>query len=194
MSYTPNVPLANQTIAETTDPIRNNFTFINTDLQVEHSFNGNMPGVAEGVHKQVSMPNMADPTPGSLPTGTNGLFYVNGGGPKYFNNTDSFTIQTTPLFQNVLFGSVTLSSAGVSTVASIPAYSMGYFFISPQSPSAINNAAAMGMITSYASTTELAVLKSTGMLVLNSGLFISAQVSSSSRNGIYNFVLVYFTP
>src|SRR5574338_1201850 len=80
MTYTPNVPQSNQTIAQTTNPIKNNFTYLDTTLKVEHSFNGNAPGVADGTHLHTSMPNQADP--GSLPTGTNGQYYVNSGRPK----------------------------------------------------------------------------------------------------------------
>lgn len=82
MTYTPSVPQGNQTIASSTDPIRNNFTFIQTDMRVEHSFNGNVGGLAEGVHLKASMPNAATP---AVPAGCNGVYYVKNG-QAWFNN------------------------------------------------------------------------------------------------------------
>lgn len=86
MPYNNNVPQSNQTIASTTDPIRDNFAFIQTDLQAEHSFNGNALGVAEGAHLQASMPNLAA-DPGALPAGTNGMYYVRNGGARFYDGT-----------------------------------------------------------------------------------------------------------
>lgn len=87
MSFNNNVPLANQTIAQTTDPIRNNFAFLQTNLQTEHSFNGNLVGVDEGVHKKVSMPDLGGAP--ALPTGTDGLIFIDGGNLKYYDGTNT---------------------------------------------------------------------------------------------------------
>lgn len=74
MAYTSNVPQGNQTIAETTDPIRDNFGYLNTTLQQDHAFNNNAPGVTEGSHKWIRMPNQPG-TPG-LAVGTDGVLFV----------------------------------------------------------------------------------------------------------------------
>lgn len=87
MSFNNNVPLANQTIAQTTDPIRGNFAFLQTNLQTEHSFNGNLVGVAEGVHSKVSMPNLVGAP--ALPVGTNGLIFIDAGNLKYYDGTNT---------------------------------------------------------------------------------------------------------
>lgn len=84
MPYDNNTPLPTDTIASTTDPIRNNFAFIQTDLQEEHSFNSNLAGVAEGAHKKVSMPNLVGAP--ALPAGTDGMYYVLAGQAKYLDN------------------------------------------------------------------------------------------------------------
>lgn len=195
MTYTPNTPQGNQTIASTTDPIRNNFQFIQTDMRVEHVFNGNVPGVAEGVHTKVTMPNMADPVPGSLPTGTDGMFYIRGGGPRYFNNVDNFTIQTTPLFQNVLFGTIALNNSGFSLISLLSAYSQGYYTITPTNGSGISaqNASAMGFFCTSASALQPGLVSDPGIDILPGGLNLFARTSSSSFNGNYNYVVVYWT-
>lgn len=84
MVYTNNVPQGNQTIAFTTDLIRNNFGFLNTGLAVDHNFVAGGTG-SNMYHLQTSMPNRADP--GSLPAGTNGIFYVSGGNARFYNGS-----------------------------------------------------------------------------------------------------------
>lgn len=89
MAYTNNVPQGNQTIANSQPQIQANFGFIQTDLQVEHIFNGNTPygTQAEGTHVQASMPNRsADPT-GSPPSGTAGIYYVRNNGARFYDGT-----------------------------------------------------------------------------------------------------------
>jgi hypothetical protein len=95
MTYTPDVPQANQQIAATQGPILANFTFIQADAQVEHIFNGNTGplGAAqlEGTHIQTSMPNQ-NLLAGPLPTGTNGVYYVNDGKATFYDGTNNYTI------------------------------------------------------------------------------------------------------
>ena len=109
MSYTPNVPQANQTIASTTTPIRNNFTFINTDLQVEHTFNGNT-AAAEGTHRKCSMPGIATP---SLPAGCDGSYYVSNttSNAKYVNASNNYTLS---IYTSLLRGNVSINLAGTN--------------------------------------------------------------------------------
>lgn len=97
MAYTNNVPQGNQTIAQTQPLILGNFGFIQTDLDVEHIFNGNAPfgTQAEGTHIQASMPNQASPP--ALGTGIAGIYYVSGNLPHFKNSTTDYT-----LVQNLL--------------------------------------------------------------------------------------------
>lgn len=121
MAYTNNVPQGNQTIASTTDPIRNNFAFIETDLQVEHSFNGNAPGVAEGVHLLASMPNRA--LSPALPAGTNGIYFVSSGLSYFYDGTRNWNLNQ---WEAMLSGSYTpTSSSTYNTIAAIPANKVG---------------------------------------------------------------------
>lgn len=86
MVYTNNVPQSNQQIANTQAPILNNFNFIQAAVNQEHNFPLNSTDSTTTYHKQTSMPNRADPS-GALPTGTNGMYYVNGGQAKYYDGT-----------------------------------------------------------------------------------------------------------
>jgi hypothetical protein len=82
MTYDNNVPLGNQTVAFTTDLIRNNFAFIQDAIGQEHNFN---PLVAtETYHLKASMPNLASDPP--LPTGTHGVYYVASGNARFIAN------------------------------------------------------------------------------------------------------------
>lgn len=112
MAYTSNVPQANQTIASTTTPIRNNFTFINTDLQVDHSFNGNSSG-AEGTHLQCRMKGQGSPP--TLLTNNNGAYYVDTATPgnaQFYDGTNSYKMN---LWRDIITGTVTFVSTGTST-------------------------------------------------------------------------------
>lgn len=130
MSYTPNVPQANQTIASTTTPIRNNFTFINTDLQVDHSFNGNSTG-AEGTHLQCRMKGQASPP--ALLTNNNGAYYVDTSTPgnaQFWDGTNSYKMN---LWRDIITGSFTANPGGTVAIGltpgSLPAGVFGELFI-----------------------------------------------------------------
>lgn len=113
MAYTSNVPQANQTIASTTTPIRNNFTFINTDLQVDHSFNGNSTG-AEGTHLQCRMKGQGSPP--TLLTNNNGAYYVDTATPgnaQFYDGTNSYKMN---LWRDIITGTVTFSSINTNTL------------------------------------------------------------------------------
>jgi len=129
MAYTNNVPQGNQTIASTTDPIRANFAFLDTSVGTEHNFD--ITDASKTYHLQASMPNKVSDPVGPLPVGTNGMYYVKGGGPKFYNGTDAFTIQTTNVFQNSSNGSFALpgSGSGFSTMITLPQNSVGTFYI-----------------------------------------------------------------
>lgn len=86
MVYTNNVPQGSQTIAQTTDPIRDNFAFIQSAINQEHNFSAADPTVT--YHLRASMPNS---TPVGLPAGTNGMYYVEGGEAKFRNNSGNIS-------------------------------------------------------------------------------------------------------
>lgn len=190
MTWTPNVPQGNQKIAATTDPIRNNFTFTHNVLQQEHQFDGNVPGLQEGIHLKASMPNQADPS--SLPSGANGMYYVSGGLPKFYNG-NAFTIQVTNLFQFQTAGNVSLSLTP-NIVFTMPPNSCGYYFLIPPSGIPAANASAMGFIVSSDSSIEIGAVSDPGISLSSSGLSLLASTTSVPFNGLYKFALLFFTP
>lgn len=190
MTYTPNVPQANQTIAQTTSPIRDNFTYLDDALQEEHSFNGSAPGVLVGTHLRTSMPNQADP--GSLPAGTNGTYYVNGGNPKFYNG-NAWLIQYGALFQGQISAVVALTTSATN-LSAIPANSVGYYFIVPPGGISPTDASAMGQFVTGAANMRIGDVSDPGITISNTGLTLRARVDSSSDNGNYTFVILYYTP
>lgn len=195
MAYTNNVPQGNQTIASTTDPIRNNFAFIQTDLQVEHSFNNNAPGVAEGVHLQASMPHLSPTPSGALPTGTTGIYYMRSGTPRFYDGTNNWQIQITQQPQVVITGTVSLTTS-YTNVFTVPTFSYGSYFISPASGSGISagSASGAGFVLSSGSHIKIEAVGDIGITLNDSGLIFQAKVDNSSNNGTYNYSLIYYTP
>ncbi len=125
MPYTNNVPQANQTIASTTTPIRNNFAFIETDAQVEHCFNALPIGQAEGTHIKASMPNTA--LSPALPMGTTGIYFVSSALAYYYDGTTNWQLSQ---FQTVLTGTFTPTSTSTFTnMSAVPANVVGFGLI-----------------------------------------------------------------
>lgn len=184
MPYTNAVPQANQTIASTTNPIRNNFVFIQTDLQEEHVFNGNgVPTQAEGTHIKASMANIADPA--SLPTATNGTYYVSGGQPKFYNGTVNFLSMN----QFILKGTVALTGS-YSTVVALPVGSCGNYWIhrvASNSPSVY----AIGSFVVGQTTGIIYAPIDPGIDPQFTGLNLQARTST---NATYNYTVVYYLP
>jgi hypothetical protein len=190
MAYTDNVPQANQQIAATQPLIQANFGFLETGIGTEHNFNDSGSG-SDMYHLQASMPNQSDP--GSLPAGTNGLYYVSGGLPKYYNGTAYF-LQTGALAQTVLTGTVALTTSAANVVT-IPANSVGQYYLLP--PTGIGGVAyAVGLFITSTSTLQLPFASDADPnITLNtSGRILQAQTTSSSYNGTYKYVVVYYTP
>lgn len=88
MTYLNNIPQGNQTIASSQPQIQGNFGFIQTSLQTDHHFNDAF--ATEGVHKQTTLANIADP--GALPAGCNGIYYMAGGIPKFYDGTSIYKL------------------------------------------------------------------------------------------------------
>ena len=121
MTYTNNVPQGNQTIASTTTPIRNNFAFIQSTLQRDHQFNGNSPGITEGVHLKVSMPNRS--LSPSLPATTNGIYFVSSATPYFYDGTTNWQLNP---WESVISGTYTpTSTSSFSNIVLLPANKVG---------------------------------------------------------------------
>lgn len=88
-AYTNNTPQAGQTISETQPLILDNFGFLDTAIGTEHNFDVSDP--AATYHLQASMPNIS-PEPAALPAGTDGIFYVFGGQPKFYDGTTNYNL------------------------------------------------------------------------------------------------------
>lgn len=124
--YTNNVPQKNQTIAQTTDPIRNNFAFLDDAIDQEHNFDITDP--TKTYHKQAAMPDIGS-APVAVPAGTNGMYYVIGSEARFLDDAPidwKLNIWTTQLK-----GSVTSpSNSSNFTISAIPANVFGvvYFY------------------------------------------------------------------
>lgn len=122
MAYNNNVPQGNQTIASTTDPIRNNFAFIQSAVGQEHNFDPTDP--TQTYHTIASMPDFGS-TP-ALPANTNGVYYVNSGEARFVNNSGNVSKLTGALVSAngyqwlgrvlVQWGNVAVAEAGSGTV------------------------------------------------------------------------------
>lgn len=124
-TYTFNVPQANQQIAATQGPILENFTYLQTSIGTEHNFDVTDP--AKTYHLQASMPNRAL-DPAALPAGTNGMYYIKGGVPKYY---DATTVSFIDFWTNISTGTFSSGSGGnVTILGSIPStVNMGLVYI-----------------------------------------------------------------
>jgi hypothetical protein len=119
MSYTPNVPQANQQIAATQAPILNNFTYINTAMRVNHTWNGNAINTeAAGSHQRLDFPNQGSDI-NTLPTGIAAVIYLKGG------NLFSWNGAKRPLSGIMVTGSNTFNNTPVS-LTTLPADCIGY--------------------------------------------------------------------
>lgn len=117
MAYTSNVPQGNQQIAATQPIIQANFGFLPTAIGQEHNFNASGSGT-DTYHLKASMPNLSGGDPVALPPGTNGIYYVLGGIPKFYNTSGAFPIATGAVASFVPFnGSFTIPN---NTTQNIP--------------------------------------------------------------------------
>lgn len=83
MVYTNSTPQANQQISATQSPILQNFEFLQTGIGTEHNFDAGGSG-SDMYHLQASMPNISGPE--TLPTDTNGMYYVKDGDSWFLAN------------------------------------------------------------------------------------------------------------
>jgi hypothetical protein len=119
MTYTPNVPQATQTIAFTQKLIQDNFTYVDTALKVNHTWNGNgISTEAAGSHQRLDMPNQLANIV-ALPTGINAVIYAIGG------NIYSYNGAKRPISGITVTGSLAFT-ASPQTIATLPADCIGY--------------------------------------------------------------------
>jgi hypothetical protein len=184
-TYTNDVPQANQTIASSQPQIQDNFGFIESSLQQDHEFNEAF--ATEGVHKQASMPNRADP--GSLAAGTDGMYYVGSGLPKFFNGVVNFlSFATVP--NKILTGTAALTTSA-STVLALPASSCGIYWIFRTTNV---SAYAMGMFVTSGTAIGIEHITDPNISISESGLNLRAETTSATFNGSYSYVVIYVTP
>jgi hypothetical protein len=191
MVYTPSVPQATQTIALTQPLIEANFQFIDAAVDVEHNFDNSDATLT--YHKKASMPNQADP--GSLPTGTNGQYYVSGGVPKFYNTSANF-IQLTTVPYKILTGTQALTPVA-ATLGILPANSVGqyYVFLSGGN-NTVNTKSAIGFFNTDSNSMFLPASSSfdPGLDITSSGLALRAATSSAANNGTYTYLIIYYNP
>lgn len=125
MAYINNIPQGNQQIATTQPMIQANFGFIQAAINQEHNF---APSDAtKTFHLQASMPNRTDPT--ILPVGTDGMYYVNGGTPKFYNASGvNFLPYSTCSSFIMSAGPITIT-VSPTTLITLPAGSCGTYFV-----------------------------------------------------------------
>lgn len=118
MAYTNNVPQPNQTIAETQPIIQANFGFLENGIGQEHNFDDSGSG-ADMYHLQTSMPNQA--LSPALPSGTNGVFFVSGGNPYFFDGTTNWQLNEA---EGIITGTFNCTTS-FTPIALLPANSVG---------------------------------------------------------------------
>lgn len=121
MTYTANTPQATQIIAATQPLIQGNFSYLDTALKVNHTFNGNGIGAeAAGSHQKLDFPNQGSDI-AALPAGIAAVQYCIGGNLYTWNGAKR------PLSGIATVASISISSGGTTTLVTLPADSMGFF-------------------------------------------------------------------
>lgn len=191
MAYDNNVPQETQTIAQTQPIILANFAYLQSSIGQEHNFD--ITDATQTYHLQASMPNQADP--GALPASTDGLYYVNGGDPKYYNAANGaqylhkskvpFTVQS---------GTVNLNNATFQTVAIVPNNSTGTYSLlrSGESPT---SRSAYGFFNAANST--MLILNPSGfdpdISIDSVGLVLRARLDAGASPSTFSYVVSYYT-
>jgi hypothetical protein len=185
-TYTNNIPQGNQTIASTQPLIQANFGFLQSAINQEHNFNTTDP--TQTYHLQASMPNISDP--GSLPSGTNGIYYVNGGFPKFYNGSANFLPYSSCSSYTLSGGPITLSLSP-TVITSVPAASCGYIYIFRTSSS--SSGYFIGSFNSDSSSVNIHGDHGSNIALTTSGLQISAITNGSTYSSV-KWVIQVNTP
>lgn len=118
MTYTANTPQATQIIAATQPLIQGNFSYLDTALKVNHTFNGNGIGVeAAGSHKRLDFPNQGSDIV-ALPAGIAAVQYCIGGNLYTWNGAKRPVSGVAAV--------TTLVFPGTFTIVTLPADCTGY--------------------------------------------------------------------
>lgn len=126
MTYTPNVPQATQTIAFTQPLIQANFTYIDTAMKVNHTWNGNAISTeANGSHQRLDFPNQASDI-SALPSGIAAVVYSIGG------NLFSWNGAKRPISGVSSTGTVTLQPSGA--IGSVANDCIGFVMVQTNNP------------------------------------------------------------
>ena len=194
VTYDNTTPAINQTIAQSQPLILGNFDYLKTQLGQEHNFDAT--GVLTMYHLQCSMPNKAV-DPAALPTGTNGMYYVKGAVPKYYDGTTASFFQlasSSGFIQKYITGSIGLTTS-YQTVTAIPADSVGLYWLFVKGGTGVARCAP-GVFVSDSNSifpqSSVITGGDPGMDVQGSGLNFQAKLSSSTATITYLFV--YFNP
>ena len=130
-TYTPNTPQKTQKISDTQPLILSDFEFLPVLIGTEHSFTATIDNADPlrngGTHLRCSMPNQLDPA--ALPTGTDGMYYVGGGLPKFYNGSVS-SFMTTNTTNSFVVTGTTLVGVGATPLYTFPNNSSGTYYIS----------------------------------------------------------------
>lgn len=90
MAYLPNIPQSTDIIASSQPDILGNFQYIQTTMQVDHTWNSNP--ITDGTHTKVSLPNQLSDITGALPAGIADIVYAIGGNLYAWNGTSKIPI------------------------------------------------------------------------------------------------------
>lgn len=185
MTYTSGIPQANQTIAETQPGILGNFDFLPISIGKEHNFDATDP--LKTYHLQASMPNLAI-EPVALPVGTNGMYYIFGGLPKYYDGTTkSFIALSGSSKQTVLSGTLTLTPTPQAFFTA-PANSGGSFYINKAT---VGGGQTGSFVASAATVITQSNFSPGGITVSLAGGLNT--VISSPTGGVANYTVVIYT-
>lgn len=191
--YTNNTPQATQTIASTQPLIFNNFSYLQKEVGQEHNFDATDATLMW--HKQASMPNQADPgafpvAPGSV----NGMYYVGSGKPKYYDGTDVSFITKSKVEMITVSGTVALNASSPTTVFTIPGGSIGSYWIRPPVGKSATTVSAMGQFVGSNGVGEFGEVSDPGISITSTGYSLQAELTSSSNNGTYTYLIQYYIP
>lgn len=177
MTYTNNVPQANQRIADTQSPILANFTFLEPCIGQEHNFDDT--DATKTYHLQASMPNkVTDP---ALPAGTDGMYYVKGGVPKFVNSDGANFISMGNAAFTPFNGTITvLRNTIQAIVPNISGFVAGFVIAEATDNTSVNTSSFIKVngLTSYTITLNNSNTKIG--LVWNGGVLSYANSSTST--------------
>lgn len=191
MTYTNNVPQGNQQISTTQPLIQANFAYLQNSIGQEHNFDAT--DATKTYHKLASMPNQA--LSPALPSGTNGVYFVNSGLAYFYDGTTNFQLSQ---FQTVLTGNYTSNSTSTfSDIIAVPANVQGIIILTSQTIPAGQMGTFMTDATNcYGFSTRMKINGSSDDYPIelnnsNNALMLQGRRFSSSYSGPYTFKVFY---